>query len=92
LLAALDRLDYDKLTEVNQLELLRDYQLICIRMGEPDAAAATYLAKKLDSHYPAKAETTRCSTCSLICSHEAIPRVRCSASNRCLPFALNDST
>ncbi len=56
LLAALDRLDYDKLTSEQQLELLRVYQLVFIRMGEPDAATASRLAKKLDSHYPAKTD------------------------------------
>jgi putative heme-binding domain-containing protein len=56
LLAALDRLDFDKLTEMQQLELLRVYQLIFIRMGEPDASTASRLAKKLDSHYPAKTD------------------------------------
>jgi putative heme-binding domain-containing protein len=52
LLAALDRLDYDKLTEAQQLELLRVYQLVFTRMGEPDAATAARLAKKFDAHFP----------------------------------------
>ncbi len=56
LLAALDRLEYDTLTQMQQLELLRVYQLVFIRMGEPDAAAASRLAKKLDVHYPAKTD------------------------------------
>ncbi len=56
LLAALDRLDYDKLTETQQLELLRVYQLIFIRMGSPDAATAARLTKKLDAHYPDKTD------------------------------------
>ncbi len=56
LLDALDQLDYDKLTEMQQLELLRVYQLIFTRMGEPDATSVSRLAKKLDSHYPAKTD------------------------------------
>ncbi|MHB1426021.1 MAG: c-type cytochrome [Gemmataceae bacterium] len=56
LLAALDCLDYDKLSEMQQLELLRVYQLVFIRMGEPDAAMAARLVKKLDAHYPAKTD------------------------------------
>src|SRR5579884_562888 len=56
LLAALDRLDYDKLTEMQQLELLRVYQLIFIRMGKPDVATASHLTKKLDAHYPARTD------------------------------------
>jgi putative heme-binding domain-containing protein len=54
LLAALDRLDFDKLTETQQLELLRVYQLIFTRMGEPDSATASRLVKKLDALYPAR--------------------------------------
>jgi putative heme-binding domain-containing protein len=57
LLAALDRVDYDKLSEMQQLELLRVYQLIFIRMGEADAATASHLTKKLDAHYPAKSDS-----------------------------------
>jgi putative heme-binding domain-containing protein len=56
LLAALDRLDSDKLTETQQLELLRVYQLIFIRMGEPDSATASRLTKKIDAHFPAKTD------------------------------------
>jgi putative heme-binding domain-containing protein len=56
LLAALDRLDYDKLTEMQQLELLRVYQLVFIRMGQPDAATASRVAQKFDAHYPAKTD------------------------------------
>ncbi len=36
LIEALDRLDFAKLTETQQLELLRAWQLVFIRMGEPD--------------------------------------------------------
>ena len=56
MLAALDRLPYDKLNETQQLELLRVYQLVFIRMGEADAPTASRLAKKLDAHYPAKSD------------------------------------
>jgi putative heme-binding domain-containing protein len=56
LLTALDRLDYDALTESQQLELLRVYQLVFIRMGRPDAATTARLAKKIDALYPAKSD------------------------------------
>ncbi len=56
LLAALDGLDYAKLTEFQQLELLRVYQLAFIRMGEPDAATAARAAKKFDALYPANTD------------------------------------
>jgi putative heme-binding domain-containing protein len=54
LLAALDGLDFNKLSEFQQLAVLRDYGLIFIRMGEPDKDTAAKLAKKLDALYPAK--------------------------------------
>jgi putative heme-binding domain-containing protein len=57
LLSALDRLDFTKLPEFQQLELLRVYQLAFIRMGEPDAATAARGAKKLDAFYPTQSES-----------------------------------
>ncbi|HEY7425453.1 MAG TPA: c-type cytochrome [Gemmataceae bacterium] len=57
LLSALDRLDFAKLPEFQQLELLRVYQLVFIRMGEPDAATTVRVAKKLDAFYPAPSES-----------------------------------
>ncbi|HEY7313389.1 MAG TPA: c-type cytochrome [Gemmataceae bacterium] len=57
LLAALARLDFAKLTEVQQVELLRAYQLVFVRMGEPDAATAAGLAKTFDAFYPSGSES-----------------------------------
>jgi putative heme-binding domain-containing protein len=57
LLAALARLDFAKLTEFQQVELLRAYQLVFVRMGEPDAATAAGLAKKFDVFYPSGNES-----------------------------------
>src|SRR5262249_28620921 len=57
LLSALNRLDFAKLTEFQQLELLRVYQLIFIRMGQPDATTTSRLAMKLDAFYPAPNES-----------------------------------
>ncbi|HWG45890.1 MAG TPA: c-type cytochrome [Gemmataceae bacterium] len=57
LLAVLDRLDFAKLPEFQQLELLRVYQLVFIRMGAPDPVTATSVAKKFDAFYPAKTES-----------------------------------
>jgi putative heme-binding domain-containing protein len=54
LLAALDRLDFARLSHIQQLELLRVLELVCIRMGRPGTAAGASLARKLDAHYPAK--------------------------------------
>ncbi len=56
LLAALDRLDFGKLPESQKVEILRAYQLVFIRMGEPDAPAAGRLARKLDGHFPSDSD------------------------------------
>jgi putative heme-binding domain-containing protein len=66
LLAALDHLPYDKLTETQQLELLRVYQLIFIRMGELDASTASRLTKKFDALYPAITDPLNRELCILL--------------------------
>jgi len=52
LLAALERLDVGALSERRQLDLLRAYSLIFIRLGQPDAATKARIAKRLDPFYP----------------------------------------
>lgn len=47
-------LDYDKLNEGQQSDLLRAIELTITRLGEPDAAQRTSLIAYLDPHYPAK--------------------------------------
>jgi len=54
LLAFLNKLDFAKLEERLQLDLLRAYSLVFLRMGEPDKAAAAEVIAKLDPSYPAK--------------------------------------
>lgn len=54
LLDALDQINYADLSETQQLDLLRAWALIFIRMGEPDKDTALKIAKKLEEHYPAK--------------------------------------
>jgi putative heme-binding domain-containing protein len=51
-LAALDRLDWSKLTEEQRLELLRAYELALFRLGPPDEAARSKLITRLDRVYP----------------------------------------
>ena len=53
LLETLSRTDYAKLSEPDQLDLLRAYQLIFTRMGKPDDAGRAAVLARLDSHYPA---------------------------------------
>lgn len=52
LLDALDRLDYARLTHDQKLELLRVWQLICLRMGRPDASYSDRLRSRLEALYP----------------------------------------
>jgi putative heme-binding domain-containing protein len=56
-LALLDRLNMTKLSEAQQLDVLRAYQLIFIRTGKADAKTAAALAKRLDPLYPAKSDS-----------------------------------
>jgi putative heme-binding domain-containing protein len=53
LLAALDRLNYTALTESQQLELLRAYQLVFTRLGLPDDARRLELGAKFDALFEA---------------------------------------
>jgi putative heme-binding domain-containing protein len=52
-LKALLTVDYGKLSESQQIDVLRAIELVCARFGEPDAATKTQLAAFLNPHYPA---------------------------------------
>jgi putative heme-binding domain-containing protein len=56
LLEKQERLDYATLTEPLRLDLLRLYQLLFIRLGQPDQATAARIAERLDKFYPAKSD------------------------------------
>jgi putative heme-binding domain-containing protein len=56
LLDTLGRIDLAKLAESDQLDLLRSYQLVLIRMGKPEAKTAAELAKRLDARYPSESD------------------------------------
>ncbi len=66
LLAALDALDFEKLNETQQLDLLRAYSLAFIRLGEPDAATAARIAKRLDAFYPAQSHALNRELCQVL--------------------------
>lgn len=53
MLKALMRIDYNKLTEDQQIDLLRAVELVLLRMGTPQAASKNQLITYLDAHYPA---------------------------------------
>lgn len=54
LMEALDRIEWSRLNEDEQLELLRIYQLAFIRMGEADTATRQRVGHRLDQYYPAQ--------------------------------------
>lgn len=66
LLAALDRLEFGKLTETQQLDLLRAWSLVLIRQGEPSKETAAALAKKLDASYPAASDPLNRELCNML--------------------------
>ena len=57
LLAALDKVDYSKLSEEQKLAYLRALQLVCIRLGLPDDATRTAFNNKLEAIFPASSES-----------------------------------
>ncbi len=52
ILEKLNPLNLESLSEYNQIALLRNYALLFIRMGEPDAKYATMTAQKLKTYFP----------------------------------------
>jgi putative heme-binding domain-containing protein len=56
LLAKLGELDPAKFDEAGQLDLLRAYQLVFTRMGEPDKETAAKLVAKFDPLFPAASD------------------------------------
>ena len=53
LIAALNKIDFSKLTEAQQLGLLRAYQLAFIRLGQPAESTKKELGAKFDALFPA---------------------------------------
>lgn len=53
LVESLDKLNWATLTPTQRLELLRTYQLIFVRLGEPEEADRQMVLKKLDERFPA---------------------------------------
>jgi putative heme-binding domain-containing protein len=66
LLAALDRIDFGKLTETQQLEVLRVWQLAFVRLGAPSPEFGKQLAAKLDAFYPAKSDYLNRELCTVL--------------------------
>ena len=65
-LAALGRLDWKKLTEAQQVELLRVYMVTFTRLGKPDEASRERLVAKLDPLFPTGTRELNAELCQLL--------------------------
>lgn len=54
MLNALMAINYKQLSEAQQIDILRAFELTILRMGQPDAPEKTKLSAYLNAHYPAK--------------------------------------
>lgn len=54
MLQALTKIDFDKLTPSQQIDLVRAFEVIIFRMGTPDGITKKQVATYLDAHYPAQ--------------------------------------
>jgi putative heme-binding domain-containing protein len=66
LVKALEKLDFSSLPENQQLDLLRAYSLVFIRLGEPSKEVAASLGKKLEAYFPAKSDSLNRELCALL--------------------------
>jgi putative heme-binding domain-containing protein len=71
ILAALDRLDWDRLDHARRLDLLRVYQVVLNRFGRPDEATVARLTRRLDPHYPAPTRELNAELAQLVVYLEA---------------------
>lgn len=67
MLAALERVDWSKLTDPQKLDYLRAYQLVFIRGGNPRPGWARFVGQHLDAFYPGKDREVNAELCKLIC-------------------------
>lgn len=65
-LDSLQRLDFAALDERRQLDLLRAYALLFIRLGAPDENTGLELATRLEPYYPAKSDALNRELCTLL--------------------------
>ncbi|HXG13256.1 MAG TPA: c-type cytochrome [Gemmataceae bacterium] len=71
LLAALDRIAWDVLSDEQRLELLRVYGLVFNRMGRPDEATRQRTIARFDPHYPARNRLLNAELCQMLVYLEA---------------------
>ncbi|HEX5444807.1 MAG TPA: c-type cytochrome [Pirellulales bacterium] len=66
LIAALGRLPWSRLSEEEQLDALRVYQLAFIRLGKPDAQTAAATAARLEAVFPSQRDFVNRELCQLL--------------------------
>ncbi len=66
LLKALTAIDFQKLRQLQQLELLRCYQLAFLRMGHPNDDQRSAVLQRLDPFYPAENDLVNRELCSVL--------------------------
>jgi putative heme-binding domain-containing protein len=71
ILQALDRIDWQSLTDSQRLDLLRVYAIAFVRMGPPDEANRQRLIARLDPRYPAKHRLLNADLCQMLVYLEA---------------------
>ncbi len=71
ILAALDRIEWNKLDHARQLDLIRVYQVVLNRFPRPDNAAIAALGTKFDKHYPAGSRELNTELAQLLCFFQA---------------------
>jgi putative heme-binding domain-containing protein len=74
ILAALGRINWDKLKSGQRLDLLRVYAVLLNRMGPPDKETREQLIAKFDAYYPSLGREQNAELCNLLVYLEA-PRV-----------------
>jgi putative heme-binding domain-containing protein len=71
LLAALDRIDWEKLSEPQRGDLLRVYTVLFNRLGGPDRATRNRLVRRLDALFPARSYELNSDICHMLVYLEA---------------------
>ena len=66
MLAALERMDWQKLTAAQRVDLLRVYSVTFTRLGRPDEAGCARLAAKFDPLFPAATRELNAELCQLL--------------------------
>ncbi len=71
ILAALEKIDWDKLSNSQRCDLLRVYTIVFTRLGSPDRVARNRLIKRFDGVFPAKNYEVNADLCQLLVYLEA---------------------